>query len=217
MMQTKLHKETVSDALWWTLKQLMEIEVLLPFRLVGGTSLSLQLGHRISVDIDLFTDVEYGSIDFDQIDSKLQDKFSFVEMQYEGNNSFGKSYFIGQNEDDIVKVDLFYTDKFIRPVLVYDSIRMASIEEITAMKMEVIGQNGRKKDFWDIHELMDVMSIKQMIELHSERYPYTFTPEYLKNKLIDFQYADADFDPICLKGKYWELIKQDIEEEVSLL
>jgi predicted nucleotidyltransferase component of viral defense system len=216
-MQTKLHKETVSDALWWTLKQLMEIEVLLPFRLVGGTSLSLQLGHRISVDIDLFTDVEYGSIDFDQIDSKLQDKFSFVEMQYEGNNSFGKSYFIGQNEDDIVKVDLFYTDKFIRPVLVYDSIRMASIEEITAMKMEVIGQNGRKKDFWDIHELMDVMSIKQMIELHSERYPYTFTPEYLKNKLIDFQYADADFDPICLKGKYWELIKQDIEEEVSLL
>ena len=52
-MQTKLHKETVSDALWWTLKQLMEIEVLLPFRLVGGTSLSLQLGHRISVDIDL--------------------------------------------------------------------------------------------------------------------------------------------------------------------
>lgn len=216
-MQTKLHKETVSDALWWTLKQLMEIEVLLPFRLVGGTSLSLQLGHRISVDIDLFTDVEYGSIDFDQIDSKLQDKFSFVEMQYEGNNSFGKSYFIGQNEDDIVKVDLFYTDKFIRPVLVYDSIRMASIEEITAMKMEVIGQNGRKKDFWDIHELMDVMSIKQMIELHSERYPYTFTPEYLKNKLIDFQYADADFDPICLKVKYWELIKQDIEEEVSLL
>ena len=94
---------------------------------------------------------------------------------------------------------------------------MASIEEITAMKMEVIGQNGRKKDFWDIHELMDIMSIKQMIELHSERYPYTYTPEDLKNKLIDFQYADADFDPICLKGKYWELIKQDIEEEVNLI
>jgi hypothetical protein len=140
-MQTKLHKETVSDALWWTLKQLMEIEVLLPFRLVGGTSLSLQLGHRISVDIDLFTDVEYGSIDFDQIDSKLQDKFSFVEMQYEGNNSFGKSYFIGQNEDDIVKVDLFYTDKFIRPVLVYDSIRMASIEEITALSYKLENHN----------------------------------------------------------------------------
>ncbi len=216
-MQTKLHKETVSDTLWWTLKQLMEIEELLPFRLVGGTSLSLQLGHRISVDIDLFTDAEYGSINFDQIDSKLQEKFSFVEMQYEGNNSFGKSYFIGKSEDEIVKVDLFYTDHFIRPVLVYDSIRMASIEEITAMKMEVIGQNGRKKDFWDIHELMDIMSIKQMIEFHTERYPYTYTPEDLKNKLIDFQYADADFDPICLKGKYWELIKQDIEEEVNLI
>lgn len=53
-MQAKLHKETVSNTLWWTLKQLMQIEELLPFRLVGGTSLSLQLGHRISVDIDLF-------------------------------------------------------------------------------------------------------------------------------------------------------------------
>lgn len=54
-----------------------------------------------------------------------------------------------------------------------------------------------------------------MIELHSERYPYTYTKEELKVKLTDFQYADSDFDPICLKGKYWELIKEDIEEAVN--
>ncbi|WP_321438143.1 nucleotidyl transferase AbiEii/AbiGii toxin family protein [uncultured Bacteroides sp.] len=217
MIHTELHKETVSDTLWWVLKQLMEIEMLSSFRLVGGTSLSLQLGHRMSVDIDLFTDAEYGSINFDQIDIELQRKFPFIEMQYEGNNGFGKSYFIGKSKDDIVKTDLFYTDHFIRRAVVSDSIRMASIEDIVAMKMEIIGQNGRKKDFWDIHELMDVMSFKQMIELHTERYPYTYTPEELKVKLIDFQYADADFDPICLRGQYWELIKEDIEEEVNLI
>ncbi len=51
-----------------SLQILMESDVFENFRLVGGTSLSLQLGHRISVDIDLFSDAHYGSIDFKKID-----------------------------------------------------------------------------------------------------------------------------------------------------
>lgn len=212
MKAINLRKETVSNALWNALCQLMEVELLSPFRLVGGTALSLQLGHRMSVDIDLFTDADYGSLDFNAIDKKLQEVFPFADMQYQGNDSFGKSYYIGNDKDNIVKVDLFYTDAFIRPTLEIENIRLATIEEIAAMKMEVIGQNGRKKDFWDIHELIDTIPLEQMIILHSERYPYSHTKEILKKKLTDFQYADLDFDPICLKGKYWELIKEDIEE-----
>ena len=45
------------------------------FRLVGGTALSLQLGHRISVDIDLFSDDSYGSIDFEEIENFLKSNF----------------------------------------------------------------------------------------------------------------------------------------------
>lgn len=215
MKTIRLHRETVSDLLWNVLCQLMDIELLSPFRLVGGTSLSLQLGHRMSVDIDLFTDAAYGSLDFEVIDKKLQESFPFVEMQYEGNNSFGKSYYIGNNSRDIVKVDLFYTDAFIRPILEIENIRLATIEEIAAMKMEVIGQNGRKKDFWDIHELIEFIPLEDMLSLHLERYPYSYTKEDLKRKLIDFDYADPDFNPICLKGKYWELIREDIEELVD--
>jgi hypothetical protein len=62
-----LHRQTVSDSLWNTLKTLMKAERLNSFRLVGGTSLSLQIGHRMSVDIDLFTDAVYDSIDFEEI------------------------------------------------------------------------------------------------------------------------------------------------------
>ncbi len=94
MKTNNLHQETVSDILWDVLQKLMNIELLLPFRLVGGTSLSLQLGHRMSVDIDLFTDAAYGSLDFNVIDKKLQESFSFVEMQYGGNDSSGKSSLI---------------------------------------------------------------------------------------------------------------------------
>lgn len=212
MHTNKIYRETVSDLLWSVLQELMHIELLLPFRLVGGTALSLQLGHRMSVDIDLFTDTEYGSLDFDSIDKTLQEIFPFVEMQYEGNDSFGKSYYIGNNEANVVKVDLFYTDAFIRPILPIEHIRLATLEEIAAMKMEVVGHNGRKKDFWDIHELLESISLEEMLVLHAERYPYSFTREELKKKLVDFDYADSDFTPNCLKGKYWELIREDFEE-----
>lgn len=212
MRTGSFYKNTVSTTLWDALSRLMSLELLLPFRLVGGTSLSLQLGHRMSVDIDLFTDVEYGSLDFNMIDRALQSVFPFVEMQYERNDSFGKSYYLGSDKNSAVKVDLFYTDTFIHPVLEIENIRLSTIEEVAAMKMEVIGQNGRKKDFWDMHELLNHLSLDEMLTLHGQRYPYSHTTEDLRRKIIDFQYADLDFDPICLKGKFWELIKEDIEE-----
>jgi len=210
MKTKKLYLDTVSKNLWTFLTQLMKIELITPFRLVGGTGLSLQLGHRISVDIDLFTDAEYGSIDFTAIDKKLQEIFQYVEMRCEGNDSFGKTYHIGNSKDDTVKVDLFYTDAFIRPIFEADSVRFASIEEISAMKLEVIGNNGRKKDFWDIHELLEHLTMEQMLTFHAERYPYSHKKETLISKLVDFQFADDDLSPICLKGKYWELIKMDL-------
>jgi hypothetical protein len=60
-----IYKNTVSDLLWELLSALMTFDELNSFHLVGGTSLSLLLGHRKSIDIDLFTDAEYGTIDFD--------------------------------------------------------------------------------------------------------------------------------------------------------
>ncbi|MDR0604237.1 MAG: nucleotidyl transferase AbiEii/AbiGii toxin family protein [Bacteroidales bacterium] len=214
MKTQSLQRQTVSDALWITLEQLMKMEALVPFRLVGGTALSLQLGHRISADIDLFTDSDYKSVDFNAIDEELQKQFPVVETQFIGNDSLGKTYYLGKDIDNVIKLDMFYTDTFIRPIVEIDSIRMASVEDIAAMKMETIGNNGRKKDFWDIHELMDIFSLKQMIDFFMERYPYSHTKENLLNKLIDFSYADDYFNPECLRGKYWDLIKIDIQKSV---
>jgi len=212
----RLYLNIVSSNLLKTLTQLMQMEIFNPFRLVGGTALSLQLGHRVSVDIDLFTEANYESIDFTAIDNLLQRKFPFSEMLYFGNNSFGKSYYIGDSRNEAVKLDLFYTDSFIRPIVEKDFLRMASIEEIAAMKMEVIGNGGRKKDFWDIHELLDYLSLEQMLALHAERYPYNHSKDALINKLVDFQFANDDLTPICLKGKYWELIKEDISDIIQI-
>lgn len=51
--------------------------------------------------------------------------------------------------------------------------------------------------------------------MHKERYPWSHDKEEIMKKLIDFEQADGDFDPICMKNKYWELIKLDILEIVK--
>lgn len=214
-MNNTIRYQTVTPILLSILQKLMQAEELNLFRLVGGTSLSLQLGHRQSIDIDLFTDAEYGSIDFSAIDLYLNKTFSYIDSINTGIVGMGKSYFIGESAQQCIKLDLFYTDHFIRPVLAIDGLRLADLEEITAMKIDVIARGGRKKDFWDIHALLDTFTIGQMLEFHNERYPYSHNRDETIRQLVQFEDADNDFDPICLKQKYWELIKLDIHEKLE--
>ncbi|MCY1562052.1 hypothetical protein D9M68_993920 [compost metagenome] len=69
---------------------------------------------------------------------------------------------------------------------------------------------GRKKDFWDLHELMNHYDIKKMLDLHKEKYPYNHDPQAIISNFTNFEKAENDFDPHCLRGKYWELIKLDL-------
>lgn len=143
-----MYWNTISPLLHQALLQLMQFQHLEPFRLVGGTALSLQLGHRISVDIDLFTDAPYGSIDFESIEQELQNGFTHYERVSSGPVGMGRSYFIGTGPDNTVKLDLFYTtDPYREEALLREGVRMATTQEIIAMKVDVIQRGGRKKDF----------------------------------------------------------------------
>ncbi len=108
-----LYYNTVNDLLKSSLEILMSAPLLDNFRLVGGTSLSLQIGHRVSIDIDLFSDATYGSIDFEKIENYLKSTFSYVEAFSDLAPALGKSYSIGTDERNVVKVDFYYTDPFI--------------------------------------------------------------------------------------------------------
>lgn len=72
-------KEPVSKTIIDALHKLMRFDELSSFRLVGGTSLSLQFEHRQSNDMDLFTDQEYGTVDFNAIDAFLRKNFRYTE------------------------------------------------------------------------------------------------------------------------------------------
>ena len=205
---------TVSPLLKSILSDLMKEELFTPFRLVGGTALSLQFGHRLSVDIDLFTDHEYGSIDFKKIRDFLEIKYPYCSYRDVDLVSFGTFFEVGMSKDDFVKIDFYYTDKFVFNQLIINDIRMATAEEIIAMKLEVINNKGRKKDFWDIHFFLENYTFEQFIQLYEKRYPYNIS-KTIKQQLLDFELADNDFDPICLLNKEWELIKYDLFEKFT--
>jgi hypothetical protein len=91
---------------------------------------------------------------------------------------------------------------------------MAHIEDIIASKLHIIADGGRKKDFWDISELLEHYKLSNLLDFVMEKYPWMNQVDVLKG-LTDFSRADEMEDPICLKGKIWELIKLDIKEIVE--
>lgn len=213
-----LHWDTVTPLLREGLELFMQEPLFNDFRIVGGTALSLQLGHRLSIDIDLFSEVLYGSIDFKELDTFIRARYSYVDPgTLPAIIAMGMFYIVGNDDRNAFKLDLMYTDEFIEPYILDDGIRLATTAEIAAMKLDVVQRKGRKKDFWDIHELLDIYSVPEMLSLHELRYPYTHERELLIQNFTDFSLADEEPDPVCLKGKHWELIKMDIIEEIEKL
>lgn len=210
-----LYWNTVAPILKTVLQDIIDESVFKPFRLVGGTALSLQIGHRMSVDIDLFTDAEYGSIDYKAIRKYLEIKYPFCVLRSLENVSFGTNFTVGNSINDCVKIDLYYTDDFIENPITIENIRMATANEIIAMKLDVMLRGGRKKDFWDLHFYLNKIKLEEIIELFKKRYPYNDDFDEIKEQLVNFDLADTDFEPNCLMGKSWEIIKLDFYEFVN--
>lgn len=209
-MAIKLYYETVTPLLREVLNDIMANPIFEPFYLVGGTSLSLRLGHRISVDIDLFTNATYGSLDFSVYEKFFRENYPYYYCTDKTDLvGFGRSYYVGKSEDNNIKVDLYYHDEIIDSCDTIDNIRIASLEDVVAMKVDVVSRGGRKKDFWDLHELLNSYSIPQMLDVHQLRHEYTHDRQQVISSFTDFSFADGDINPICLKGKEWELVKLD--------
>ena len=212
-MAIKLHYETVTPLLRKVLDDIMANPIFEPLYLVGGTSLSLRLGHRISVDIDLFTNAPYDSLDFSVYEKFFKENYPYYYCTDKSDLvGFGRSYYVGDSEDENIKADLYYHDEIIDPCDIIDNIRIASLDDVVTMKIDVVSRGGRKKDFWDLHELLHTYPISKMLDLHQQRYEYTHDREQIIVNFTDFASADKDIDPICLMGKEWELIKLDFVE-----
>jgi hypothetical protein len=218
-----LQKQSTNRELFDVLEQLMVMPLLASFRLVGGTALSLIKGHRISIDIDLFTAQKYGTIDFGAIESEIKKKFAVVE-NFEDEfphlkappNNRGLHLQIGVDEKNLVKTDILYWEDFLFAPMMVEGIRMATVEEIGTMKLDVVSRGGRKKDFWDLVEIFDDYNLPHLMEVYQRKYPY-HKIEDVKKGLYNFLKAEEVPDPICLKGRTWQMVKARVIEEANQL
>ena len=156
-----LHKETVSHTTLELIKSLQADSMFQGFLLVGGTALSLQIGHRISVDIDLFTRDEF---DTRELLEYLEQTYSF-QLQYIHKNTL--KGIIGNVFVDFIRHNYQLIDKPVSD----SNIHMASIKDIAAMKLNEIDGNGtRVKDFIDIYFLLKKHSFSELIDFYCTKY-----------------------------------------------
>ena len=137
------HHFTVEEETYTTLQQIFSIpEIKEKFALAGGTSLALHLGHRRSIDLDIFSS---NPIDTRELEILLTTQpgldFSFV------NSSRSMLFsFINQIKCDFVHEP----SKLIHPFIEYEGVNYFHAEDIAAMKMHTVCGRGKRKDFFDI-------------------------------------------------------------------
>jgi hypothetical protein len=186
----------------------MEKSYLQGFNLVGGTALSLQIGHRKSIDLDMFTTE---SFDTNELKSKLEDDFPVFQVILESQNT------LITNINDI-KVDFIrFKYGFTYPIIFEDQIRLANVKDIASMKLDAITGRGKKKDFFDLFFLLKRYSLSELLSLYQEKYQHS-TIFHVVKSINYFEEAEVEPDPIIIDKKVnWMKVKNALKEEVNKL
>ena len=201
-----LFLNTVKSETYELLKKLMRIPELSEFVLVGGTNLSLKFWHRISIDLDLFTDKPF---DLDEVFTGI------IKTLPQTIKLDQRKQTIWLNIDGI-KVDIIlHQYPYLRPIEIIDGVRFMSVEDVIPMKLEAMATRGVKKDFWDINELLNHYSLPQMIEFYQVKYPNSDVGHVLLSMTY---FVDAEYqkdNPEDLKGTTWEEVKTNMRKTIE--
>lgn len=201
-----LQTQTVVPELMELLKKIMSEKLFSDFNLVGGTSLALQMGHRNSIDIDLFGNSEINPELF------IEKLFEFGEVKVAQST---KNILITKIND--VKVDFVnYKYPLLADCLFVENIRMLSIKDIAAMKLNAIAGRGSKKDFIDLYFLLNEFSLEEILSFYEKKY-HDGSVFMVQKSLTYFEDADSQLQPQMFKDFNWETCKQKIIEEVLKL
>jgi hypothetical protein len=194
-----LHYKSVSAELLELVEFVMNQREFNEFNLVGGTSLALQMGHRISIDIDLFGASE---IDEDLFLEVLK-KIGTVQIIKKSKNILICSV-------NGIKVDFVnYQYRLLESPLLEENIRLVKKKDIAAMKVNAVAGRGSIKDFIDIYFLLNEFSIKEMIGFYLQKYP-DGSEFMVRKSLTYFDDADNEVAPILFHDISWSEIKKTI-------
>ena len=201
-----LRLETIEPKTLDLLKRLQSLPIFEQSRLVGGTALALQLGHRKSIDLDMFGTIEATPEEIQEACKEAG------ELEISNTSKNINIYWV-----DGIKVDCVnYPYKWLEDCVVLDGVRLASVNDIAAMKISAIINRGTKKDFIDLHFLLKEMTLEQILNLYDQKYPDGSRFIAIKS-LTYFEDAASDPMPYMFNDVTWDDIKESIILEVQKL
>lgn len=203
-----LYTKTVEEPAFDLLIELMQFRPLNEFCLVGGTALSLQLGHRKSDDLDLFLLKDF---DKQKMQVALKKKFGErIDILSSPKNSLGVFSYI-----DSVKIDICrHPYPLINPPVLIENVKMWSLLDIAAAKVYAISNRATKKDFWDIDRLLDEFTVEEIGDAYYKRYNQ-FLALGVAKMLIYFKEAEETKAPHCFLKKTWSGVKKSIAKKIN--
>ena len=203
MLQTR----TIEPRTLELLKRLMAFPPIEPFFLVGGTALALQLGHRVSIDLDLFTPQPFDK------ELLLNALFSEFDISVESEGDQLLLTYIEEIKVDFVKMGY----PILYPTVEIEEIRLLDIKDVAAMKLKAIAQRGSKKDFYDIYFLSEILPLAEMLTIFKTKFAQ-FEVFHIVKSLTYFEDAENFADPIVFDKKVsWTKVKKSIADQVKML
>lgn len=200
-----LHLSTVEPATLELLRKLQKLPILNDTRLVGGTALALQFGHRKSVDLDFFGHIDADSLDLQEA---LQTIGTVTTLKDSKNIHI---YSLNGVKIDIVN----YAYSWLDDAIIKNDIRLASTKDIAAMKVTAIIGRGTMKDFVDIYYLLKKKySMMDILNFYTQKYPDCSYFMAMKS-LAYFDDADLDIMPYMFADITWDEIKEYIIKSLT--
>ena len=187
------------------LKRLMAEPLFGGTRLVGGTALALQFGHRSSIDLDLFGTIEEDT----DLTTEVLER---IGPTIPGKCSMHiKTYRVCGVKIDIVGYDRY---PWIDSPVLEDGLRLASSKDIAAMKVNAIQGRGTRKDLVDIYFLIRQYGLDQVMQFYKTKYP-EYSEYRAMLSLTWFEDAEQSPMPEMFVDVSWEEMKEEILRAVE--
>lgn len=198
--QEYLFWKTISPTMRQVMATFGRTEIGTHFYLAGGTALALQLNHRRSFDLDFFSPTENIPSIREILNNALK---SFNPIL--SDTSWGNLVFLA----DGVQVGFYgYGYSMVKPFVIADGVRLASISDIGLMKLDALLARASRKDFHDLYAICQQMSLRELLDLASQKYTSIrdFEAQVVK-RLTFFERAEQEVPPILLKEVSWKTVK----------
>ncbi|MCK4784157.1 MAG: nucleotidyl transferase AbiEii/AbiGii toxin family protein [Desulfobacteraceae bacterium] len=182
-------------------------EIIQKAYLAGGTALALQLGHRISYDLDFFTREEFN----ENILLPQMKKISKFELE-----KIAWKTILGKFKD--VRFSIFYYEyPLLYHTKKFGMINILDLRDIAAMKIAAIASRGVKRDFVDLYFICkETVSLGDAIQLYDKKYKnLAATAIHIMKSLTYFEDAEAQDIPHMLVPVNWEEVKRFFEDEIK--